>query len=59
MKQDERYTFDRSSLKERRNGQHSYIYSESAANFIVDEITKDPENVIRKLKEKISRMQRQ
>lgn len=59
MKQDERYTFDRSSPKERRNGQHSYIYSESAANFIVDEITKDPENVIRKLKEKISRMQRQ
>ncbi|WP_162176176.1 hypothetical protein [Bifidobacterium magnum] len=35
------------------------MYSESAVNFIVDEITKDPENVIRKLKEKISRMQRQ
>lgn len=59
MKQDSRYSFDRSSPKERSNGQHSYIYSDAAVSFIVDEIAKDPEHIIDKLRDKTSRMQRQ
>lgn len=59
LKHEELYAFDRSSPKERKNGQHSYIYSEAAVSFIVDEIVKDPEHIIDKLKEKKLRMQKQ
>lgn len=53
MKQDERYSFDRSMSNE--NG-HLHIYSESAINLIVEEIVKDPEHTITKLREKTKRM---
>lgn len=52
MKQDERYSFDRSSASERKAGKHSYIYSNSVVELIVDEIQKDPSHIIAKLKRK-------
>lgn len=56
MKQEKKYCYDRSSPEERKNGRHSYIYSEQAVTFIVNEIAKDPQHVIQKLKDKTTRM---
>lgn len=52
MKRDERYSFDRASASERKAGNHSYIYSNTVVEFIADEITKDPEHIVEKLKRK-------
>lgn len=56
MKQDERYCHDLSLSEEQRKGSHSYIYSEKAVTFIVDEIAKDPQHIIQKLRDKMKRM---
>lgn len=53
MKQDERYSFDRASASEKKSGHHSYIYSNTVVDFIVDEIVKDPKHIIEKLKRKV------
>lgn len=58
MKQDERYSFDRSSPNERKAGKHSYIYSEPTVNLIIDEIVKDPDHIISKLRKKTERIQK-
>lgn len=55
MKQDERYAFDRASPSEKRAGHHSYIYSNAAVEFIVDEIAKDPPHIVEKLKRRLRR----
>ena len=59
MKDDDRYAYDRSSRNERSKGQHSYVYSSSAADFIVNEIMNDPEHIIEKIQRKIVRMNRE
>ena len=58
MKQEKKYCYDRSSPEERKNGRHSYIYSDQAVEFIVDEIAKDPQHIIQKLKNKTTRMEK-
>lgn len=58
MKQDERYSFDRSSPNERKAGKHSYIYSDPAVNLIAEEIAKDPEHIISKLRKKTERLRK-
>lgn len=53
MKQDERYAYDRSSKSETTS---SYVYSQQTVDFIVSEVSKDPEHIVEKLKSKINRM---
>lgn len=56
MKRNKKYCYDRSSPEEQNKGSHSYIYSEQAVTFIVNEIAKDPQHIIQKLKDKTKRM---
>lgn len=49
IKSDSRYAYDRSTSNESRP---AYLYSEAVINLIVDEIKKDPEHIIEKIKKK-------
>lgn len=53
MKHDERYAFDRATAAEKKAGRHQYTYSNAVVNFIVEEIAKDPEHIVEKLRRKV------